>query len=152
MAICDEPISVEWMLLVINTTALPSRKICSRSASGTVAALKIQPALQRLVMFQIAQRRRRRDLQHHERISAGGGTQIAVLHPVACGGKLLEIFDRSCRSGRFSGRRRCGIQNTARAWAGFQPMRVRRKPTRRMRPKHGACSKTITRLVTLELA
>ncbi len=33
MAICDAPISVAWMLQVMSSTSLPSRKISSRSAS-----------------------------------------------------------------------------------------------------------------------
>src|SRR5271154_4458429 len=58
-----------------------------------LAPLKIQSALQRLVMIQIAQRRWCGDLQHHERISVGGGTQVAVTHAVAGGGQFLKVLD-----------------------------------------------------------
>ena len=60
--ICEAPISVEWILLVMKITALPSLRISSRLAIARWSALQIKFALERLVVIQIFLGSRRADL------------------------------------------------------------------------------------------
>jgi len=60
---------------------------------GGRAALEVELAFEGLDAVEVAQVIGRTDFHEHERIAAGGGTEIAEADPVAVGGDVLHVLD-----------------------------------------------------------